>query len=264
MSGTESPAGKEARAIAWFHSAHDAICDSQKPWAHGTILGASKYPDYWSYNLVRVEDDPGMSAAELAAFADEALAGFRHRRMDFDRLDAAAKVRAELEADGWDWLALQWMLHEEAVPPVGPEIEVAEVPYEDVLDLRVAWHREDWPDVDPGDYFEQAREVAMLRNALVLATLGGDGRPLAFAQLERDGARAEITQVFVHPDHRGGGRGTAMTRKAIETAQARGDIDELWICADADDRPKELYERLGFRTATATVELQKVPREPEG
>jgi hypothetical protein len=51
-----------------------------------------------------------------------------------------------------------------------------------------------------------------------------------------------------------------MTRKAIEVAEGRGDIEELWICADADDRPKELYRRLGFRAAATTVECQRVPK----
>ncbi len=150
------------------------------------------------------------------------------------------------------------MLHERPAPAVGPEIDVEFIPYEEVHELRVAWHREEMPNIDPGDYHEQAREVALLRNAQVLTTRDDDGTPIAFAQLEQDGARAEITQVFVHPDHRGGGRGTAMTRKAIEAAEQRGDIDELWICADAEDRPKDLYGRLGFRTAATTVELQKV------
>jgi ribosomal protein S18 acetylase RimI-like enzyme len=262
--GPAADLDKRRRAIAWHHSAHAAICDVHQRWAHGTIVKATKYPDYWDYNIVRVEEDPWMSAAELVGVADEALAGFRHRRLNFDNAETAERVRGELEADGWDWLSLLWMLHESPPPAAGPEIEVEFVPYEQAQELRLAWHEEEMPGVDPGDYHQQAREVAMLRNAQVLITRGTDGEPVAFAQLEQDGASAEITQVFVHPDHRGGGRGTAMTRKAIEVANARGDIDELWICADADDRPKDLYERLGFRTAAATAELQKVPKDQPG
>ena len=95
----------------------------------------------------------------------------------------------------------------------------------------------------PPAYHAQAREVAQRRDVQVLAVRDG-GAPVAFAQLERDGSVAEITQVYVHPEHRGGGRGTAMTRAAIEAA---GDVRDLWIAADDDDRPKELYARLGFR-----------------
>ena len=94
-----------------------------------------------------------------------------------------------------------------------------------------------------------SRDVAGPRRAR------GD-RPIAFAQLEHDGDAAEITQVFVHPDHRGGGRGTAMTRAAIEAA---GDVRDLWIVADDEDRPKELYARLGFRPAWTTMEVTRWP-----
>jgi hypothetical protein len=44
-----------------------------EPWAHGTVVRATDYPNYYDYNLVRVEDEPGMSGETLAAFADEAL-----------------------------------------------------------------------------------------------------------------------------------------------------------------------------------------------
>ena len=95
----------------------------------------------------------------------------------------------------------------------------------------------------------------MSREVRVLAVHDG-GRPIAFTQLVQVGDGAEITQVFVHPDHRGGGRGTAMTRAAIEAA---GDVRDLWIVADDEDRPKELYARLGFRTAWTSMELTRWP-----
>jgi hypothetical protein len=47
-----------------------------------------------------------------------------------------------------------------------------------------------------------------------------------------------------------------MTCAAIEAAS---DADDLWICADADDRAKDLYAKLGFETITWTVELTKRP-----
>jgi GNAT superfamily N-acetyltransferase len=87
-------------------------------------------------------------------------------------------------------------------------------------------------------------------------TVREGGVPVAFAQLERVGAAAEIAQVYVHPEYRGGGRGTAMTRAAIEAA---GDVRDLWIVADDDDRPKELYVRLGFRAAWTTAEVTLWP-----
>jgi ribosomal protein S18 acetylase RimI-like enzyme len=243
-----------ARARAWRSAALAAACDVMTPWAHGAVLRATRYPSYFDFNLVRVEDDPSMSVDELVAFADEALAGLGHRRFDFDVIDAAEPLRADFHALGWKSLRLLWMRHE-APPPPGSDLAVEEAAYDDVHDLRLTWYREDFPDQEPGPYHAQAREVALRRGAQVLAVRDG-ARPVAFAQLERAGDGAEITQVYVHPDYRGGGRGTAMTRAAIEAA---GGVRDLWIAADDEDRPKELYARLGFRPAWTAMEITRWP-----
>jgi GNAT superfamily N-acetyltransferase len=225
-----------------------------EPWAHGTVARASRYPSYFDFNVVRVEEDPAMSVEALAAFADEALAGLAHRRVDFDVIGAAEPLRAGFEARGWTTNRILWMRYE-AAPPPGPEIAVEEVPYDAVHELRVAWHEEDFPDMDPGDYHAEAREVALRKRARILALIEARG-PVGFAQVEGDAAATEITQVYVRPDYRGHGRGTAITRAAIAAA---GDVGDLWITADDEDRPKELYARLGFRPAWTTMEFQLPP-----
>jgi GNAT superfamily N-acetyltransferase len=243
-----------ARARAWRDATHAAVCDVLAPWAHGTVARATSYPSYFDFNVVRVEDDAAVSAEALMAFADDALAGLAHRRVDFDVAAAGERLRTDFEARGWKAVRLLWMHHDGSTPP-GPSIAVDEVPYDAVHDLRVAWHQEDFPDQNAAKYHAQAREVAMRRDVQVLA-VHDKGTPVAFAQLERNGPAAEITQVYVHPDHRGGGRGTAVTRAAIEAA---GDVRDLWIVADDDDRPKQLYARLGFRPAWTTLELTLWP-----
>jgi GNAT superfamily N-acetyltransferase len=249
----------EARARAWRTAALGAVCDVIEPWEHGTIARATRYPTYFDFNLIRVEDDPRMSIEELAAFADTALDGLIHRRVDFDLADVAEPLRPGFEAFGWKSLRLLWMRHEKEPPP-GPSIAVEEVPYDEVHDLRLAWYVEDHPDQIAGSYHAHAREVALRRSAKVLAVRDtGGGRPVAFAQLERAVGAAEITQVYVQPDYRGAGRGTAMTRAAIEAA---GDVRDLWIAADDEDRPKELYARLGFRPAWTEIEFTRWPGPP--
>ncbi len=243
-----------ARAIAWRHAAHAAVCDVFEPWPHGTVVRATRYPSYYDFNVVRVEDDPRMTVDALAAFADEALAGLAHRRLDFELAGAAEPLRADFEARGFRTVRLVCMRHE-APPPPGPEVVVEEVPYEAVHDLRVAWYSAESPEHDPTEYLTEAREVASTRDVQVLAVRVA-GAAVAFAQLERDGDAAEITQVYVDPHHRGAGRGTAMTAAAIEAA---GGVRDLWILADDEDRPKELYARLGFRPAWTAFEFTRWP-----
>ncbi len=252
---TSPPAGEvAARARAWRNALHTSVCDVVEPWAHGTVVRATSRPTYWDFNVVRVEEDPAMSVEELAAFADQALAGLAHRRVDFDLVDAAEPLRPGFEAKDWKAARLLWMRHEAPLPP-GRDVAVEEVPYDAVHDLRLAWHHEDYPDQDPGDFHAYEREDSLRRGATILVERE-DREPVAFAQLEGDGAAAEITHVYVHPEYRGAGRGTAVTRAAVEAA---GDLRDLWIIADDEDRPKKLYARLGFRPAWVTMEFLRPP-----
>jgi ribosomal protein S18 acetylase RimI-like enzyme len=233
---------------------HASVCDVLEPWEHGTVARATRYPRYFDFNVVRVEDDPDLSVDALVKFADEALAGLAHRRVDFEVVAAAEQLRAGFEAIHWKATRLVWMHH--AAPMRAVEgVAVEEVPYDAVRDLRVAWHLEDFPDQDPTAHYDEARDVALRRHAQVLAVLESDA-PVAFAQLERDGDAAEITQVYVQLEYRGSGRGTAVTREAINAA---GDVRDLWIVADDEDRPKQLYARLGFRPAWTAMEFLRLP-----
>ena len=252
--GGSSDADTVDRARAWHHGRHAAVCDVVEPWAHGTVVRATRYPSYYDVNLVRVEEDPAMSLEALVAVADEALAGLEHRRLDFEVVDVAEALRRGFEARGWRALRLL-LMRQEIAPPPGPDVVVEEVPYDSVRELRVAWYREDFPDQDPGGYHAQAREVALRRGAQVLA-VRRERAPVAFAQLERDGAAAEITEVYVRPEHRGDGLGTALTRAAIEAVSS---VRDLWIGADDEDRPKELYARLGFRPVWTAMEFTRLP-----
>jgi GNAT superfamily N-acetyltransferase len=246
-----------ARTRDFWRAHQAAICDVREPWAHGTVLRANRYPTYYSFNMVRVEEEPAMDAAELAAFADDALAGLSHRRIDFEQIEPALARREDFKRMGWKTTALVWMHHTDpAAVGAGEGIDVEEAPYEAADALRLAWHMEDYDGSAYDESFRTgAQEVAMSRDVRVLVVRKA-GEPVAFAQVERSGDGAEVTQVFVHPDHRGGGRGTAMTRAAIRSA---ADVRDLWIIADDEDRPKRLYERLGFKPVLRSMELTWLP-----
>jgi GNAT superfamily N-acetyltransferase len=244
-----------ARAQAWHRGVQAAVCDVQEPWEFGTVLRATRYPSFFDFNLVRIEQDPGMGVDALIAFADEALAGLDHRRVDVEAAGVAESLREGFAARGWLTERLVWMLHDTARHSRPAEIAVEEVPYETVHPLREAWIREDFPDLDPGTHFEEAREVSLRLGSRVFAVHEA-GAPVAYALVDRIGRSAEVTQVYVRPDHRGRGLGTALTSAAIEAA---GDVDELWIVADDEGRPKHLYARLGFRPVRTAVELLRLP-----
>ena len=226
-------------------------------WELGNSYEFTRYPDYWDYNLVRVEEEAELSAGELVRVADRALSGLPHRRVGFEVESAGWEaIRSGLDALGWDVRRLVWMRHDGPVPPA-PTPEIEQVAYDAVRHLRVEWFLEDFPGVDPKDFFQQEREISMIRDAHVFAAFKR-GAPLGYSQLERGRGRgaAEVTNVFVHPGHRGRGLGTALTRAAIEAGR---DATDLWIVADDEGRPKEIYNRLGFRSEWTLLECLRLP-----
>jgi ribosomal protein S18 acetylase RimI-like enzyme len=72
-----------------------------------------------------------------------------------------------------------------------------------------------------------------------------DNEVVSYADLYVDGADAQVEDVGTLPEHRGKGYATAVILVAIEQARASG-ADFVFLVADADDWPKELYRKLGF------------------
>jgi GNAT superfamily N-acetyltransferase/ketosteroid isomerase-like protein len=254
--GMEPVSDNTRRARAWVRACQEAVADSIEEWEHGWIVRTPSYPRYFDLNLVHVETDPGFTAEEVVEFADRALAGFAHRHVGFEPLEAGERVRPGLEAFGWKATRLVWMRHEKPSPPSG-ELRVERVPYEAAHDLRVSWMYEDFPTLDTTGFFEDARAVSMRLGVEVFAALDS-GVPVAFAELQRVRDSADIASVYVHPDHRGAGLGTAITQSAIEAASGAHD---LWIVADADGRARQIYERLGFRDAMTVWDFLRLPPE---
>ncbi len=72
-----------------------------------------------------------------------------------------------------------------------------------------------------------------------------DNEVVSYADLYVDGADAQVEDVGTLPEHRGKGYATAVILGAIEQARASG-ADFVFLVADAEDWPKELYRKLGF------------------
>jgi ribosomal protein S18 acetylase RimI-like enzyme len=72
-----------------------------------------------------------------------------------------------------------------------------------------------------------------------------DDEVVSYADLYVDGADAQVEDVGTLPEHRGKGYATAVILGAIGQARASG-ADFVFLVADAEDWPKELYRKLGF------------------
>jgi GNAT superfamily N-acetyltransferase len=231
-----------ARAQAWRRVQVEAVCDVVRPWEYGRVARATHYPGYYDFNALVVERPTGMDASALIAVADEHLAGLGHRRIEFEVDAEAERLAPAFRGLGWRTYRLISLRFAGQPPDAGPVV-VQEVDYDAVNGLRRAWHEEDFPGTDTS-YIDDAREVSLRRGARVVAALA-DGAPIGFAQVEVADDGIEIEDVYVSPEHRGRGVGGSITTAALRWAVADGPRD-IWIVADAEGRPRQLYERLGF------------------
>jgi ribosomal protein S18 acetylase RimI-like enzyme len=68
---------------------------------------------------------------------------------------------------------------------------------------------------------------------------------VSYSDLYLDGADAQVEDVGTVPEHRNEGHATAVVLGAIAEARKAG-AGFVFLVADADDWPKELYGKLGF------------------
>lgn len=72
-----------------------------------------------------------------------------------------------------------------------------------------------------------------------------DGEVVSYTDLYQDGTEAQVEDVGTLHEHRGRGYASAVVLAAIAEARKHG-AEFVFLVADYEDWPKELYRRLGF------------------
>ena len=235
-----------ARFRRWHLPWKERVCEEARPFSHGVVFRSPRHPDFYEYNCIRL--DRPMEAGDMIAAADRELTGCAHRFVEW-MIPMPDGVIGELREQGWYADPLVFLLHDGRPLPRASG-DLVEVDYDLVRELRELWHREDFGEhTEAATFHAQAREVAELADVRVLAAIE-QGRPIGFAQVVTHDGGSEVSEVFVHPERRGSGLGGALTARAI--GLGADTAPEVWICADRDDRPRRLYERLGFRVVVET------------
>ena len=72
-----------------------------------------------------------------------------------------------------------------------------------------------------------------------------DGEIASYTDLYQEGPDAQVEDVGTLPEHRGRGYASAVVLAAIAAAREHG-AEFVFLVADKEDWPKELYRRLGF------------------
>jgi ribosomal protein S18 acetylase RimI-like enzyme len=120
---------------------------------------------------------------------------------------------------------------------------------------RAAWH-ETYASILSADRIDDIVDAWYDPDDLSSRAAGGDPFVVAvddetvvgFAQAvpERDGEEAELTRIYVDPDHWGTGTGTRLL-DAVVAPLAESGVERLWAIVAADnDVGRSFYDRRGF------------------
>lgn len=243
------------RAIAFEEGLRRQAVDEVVPFRFGEALLTPSLPHVWDLNVLRVLDGKP-SAEEVAAEAERIQegAGLAHRRVVADD-EALLPGFQEL---GWETTRYVFMTHRGGGTREAPGIGVQEVERAALLPLREALVREaPWGDNDEAvsqilAAQTRAAKAGRARHFVVLV----DGEGVSAAELYSDGRTAQVEDVITLASHRNRGYASAVILHAVEAALVAGH-DFVFLVADAEDWPKELYARLGFEAIGYTSAFQR-------
>ncbi len=128
----------------------------------------------------------------------------------------------------------------------------------DCLETLAGWHHAEWHHLNPGDTVEkrQGRMRAHLAKRQIPTTfvafdgdtLLGSACLLADDMHQHRDLTPWLASVFVAPEHRGGGVGSALVRRVVEEARALG-VETLYLYTP--DR-EGFYARMGWSVLERT------------
>jgi GNAT superfamily N-acetyltransferase len=196
-------------------------------------------------------DAGGLDAAALDAqvarlFAD---AGLGHRQIGVEP-PAHARLGDGLTALGYAAARHLFLAFDGAAPPA-PRAAVEEI---DLVTALAAQERYLTTDPDTPYGRDDETRAHLLEHHRTFGQPVGERRfavvrdreAVAWAKLWSDGAVAQVEDVVCLAEHRGHGYGRDVVAAATRAALAASP-ELLFIVADDDDWPKDLYGRLGYR-----------------
>lgn len=232
------------------------------PFTWGSAYLDDDLPQRFYSNFLRTETDlTGVSADDLIAAADEILgdARFEHRLVIVRDEVAAERLGPGFAAAGFARApeVVQLLRREPDRPPT---IDVDVVPFADARDLILQTYREDehLPEALAAPFTDaRAKYETAIGAQFFVARI--DGEQAGVCELYLDGEDAQIEDVGTLVRFRNRGVARAVVLAACDAAKGAG-ATRIFIVADDEDWPKQLYKRLGFdRLATDVGFLRSPP-----
>ena len=246
--------------MSWFEN---SCADERVPWRWGVTLFNREFPNVYMLNFVRVEGNPAdLDFDELVAEVDElhGRAGHDHRDVVVEDARLGAALAPDFRTSGWDVSTLLVMAYRGGrdLPDTG--LDVRELTVAELREMRAQSLAAGSFANDPETIKQLIGKDALLARAVGARFFGAriGGRTVCSADLYSDGSTAQIESVLTLKPFRRRGLGRAVVSEAVRAALDSGH-DFVFLLADDEDWPKELYAGLGFEPLGRCYDFLKTP-----
>jgi ribosomal protein S18 acetylase RimI-like enzyme len=249
-----------ARAVTFERRAHEQLAQDVERLRYGFAFRDPCLPLVFFANLLWVTaTSPGeVAVVELVADADRVLAAYEHRWVvEHEPLWRA--LDGDLRAAGWGSETHVYMAHRRDPDRPAQVDGVREVAHDEILAAETRFTQtQPWSLGDAGrQVIEHHRHLGELLGERCFAAYAGED-VCAYAKLRHVDGIAQVEDVVVLPEHRGNGLGRRVTTAALVAGMAL-EPEILFIVADDNDWPKQLYARLGFDPVGRTRAYHRLP-----
>jgi GNAT superfamily N-acetyltransferase len=235
------------RALAGEHALIRELSDriQHLPWGFAFFDDAT--PRVYHANALHVTATAGITAEELMATADELLGALDHRRVVVEHEELWGELARAFYDAHWTIRTELYMAHRRdpdrvAIPASIQEIDFEELAAsEDTFIAAEPWGRD--PDVR-AQFIHRNRRASHAAAERIFVAMD-EGAPVAWAKVRTLGDLLQIEDVATLPHARGLGLGRGVVTAALQAALEQ-DPPLVFLIANDDGWPKELYAKLGF------------------
>lgn len=227
----------------------------------GWVVKTPSLAAAWGLNHLRLSQP--MSFGEVLALAEEELGYLSYRHVVVEDAEAQRELEPAFTTAGWKADREVLMALERGPDRAVDSSAVVDVDHASLQALLTRWTLEDHPETTPETMRElldfYARETRA-RGDRGFSIVGEGGSAAAMTKLRAAENVAQIEDVYTVPEARGQGFARALVTHAVTVAGADSP-DLIFIMADDNDWPKELYARIGFEPVGRLLQFHReLPR----
>ena len=218
-------------------------------------------PERYFSNFVRVEQSlAGVQVVDLVAETEHTMAGLAHRQIQIHDEEDGVRIVHDLAAVGYT-AEHSATLAQRRQPELASDLRlVEELPHAQVRPFLTEVYRRALPDADHNvvEKFVHFRSIVQQLVGTRFFARRIDGVVAGVCELYLHERVAQVEHVDTLEEFRGRGIASSVVLRAVSEARTAG-ADLVCIDADLDDRPIELYRRLGFAEIGRAWAFTKVP-----